>query len=283
MMKSALVSLVIVASVLAFCAPSEAASDSDKLCIVVDAGHGGRDTGSIGPKGLKEKDVVLDIAEGLRGLLQTRLNARVVLTRRGDYYMTLENRANMANTAKEGTPADLLISIHADACLGPAVNGFKVFYAAKRHEFDLDEIIQMEGTTVDDGGLMTNRQDLIESARWDGLYRKHSNANKLLASSVAAALEKNLSMPKLLVAPAVLRLARGLDMPAALVEIGFLSNSAGETMLSTEDFRDTCALALLEGVRTYLDERRGLSRGLGQTRQPSTTSSGASMTERTLD
>jgi N-acetylmuramoyl-L-alanine amidase len=197
--------------------------------------------------------------------------------------MTLENRANMANRAKDDMPADLLISMHANACMGPVVNGFKVFYAAKRHEFDLDEIIQMEGATVDEGDFMTRRQDLIESARWDGLYRKHGNANKLLASSVATALEKDLSMPKLLVAPAVLRLARGLDMPAALVEIGFLSNSAGETMLSTEDFRDTCALALLEGVRTYLDQRRDPFGELGQARESSTTGTAASVTERSLD
>jgi len=278
MMKSGLVLLVIVMSILAFCASTASASGPEKLCIVIDAGHGGRETGSIGPNGLKEKDVVLDVAQRLRDELKKKLDVRVVLTRRGEYHVPLEHRANMANTAKEGRPADLLISIHADACRGPAVNGFKVFYASKRHEFDLDEIIQMEGATVVEDDFRARRRDLVESARWDSLYRKHSYGNSLLASSIGTALENRLAIPKLLVAPAVLRLLRGLDMPAVIVEIGFLSSTAGETMLGTDEYKDTCALAIMEGVISYLDEVQDTFGRVAGTRRPA-----ESLTERELD
>jgi N-acetylmuramoyl-L-alanine amidase len=282
-MKRVLVALVIGMSILAFCAVSESASGPDKLCIVIDAGHGGRETGSVGPKGLKEKDVVLDVAKKLRDLLQNRLNARVVLTRRGEYHLALEDRANLANTAKEGDPADLLISIHADACLGASVNGFKVFYASKRHEFDLDEYIQMEGTTVDEDDFRARQRDFVESARWDDLYRRHSYANSLLASSIGAAMENRLRIPKMLVAPAVLRLLRGLDMPAVLVETGFLSNTAGETLLGTEEFKETCSLALLEGVTAYLDQTRDPFGRVAGTRAPAAARPGAPTTDRRID
>ena len=268
MMKSVLVSLVIGMSILAFCTPTASAPGPQKLCIVIDPGHGGRANGSIGRNGLKEKDVVLDIAERLKVLLETTLNARVVRTRRGDYTVSLEERANIANRAKDGMPADLLISIHANACMGPAVNGFEVFYASKRHEFDLDEIIQMGGASVDEGDFRTRERKIAERARWDSLYRKHGEANKILASSVTAELENGLPMLKLVAAPAVLRLLRGLDMPAVLVEIGFLSNAAGETMLGTEGFRGTCAQALLKGVISYRDEMRDRLTGFLGARRP---------------
>ena len=231
-------------------------SGAQQLCIVIDPGHGGRDSGSIGVSGLKEKTVVLGIAQRLAQLLSTNLGARVVLTRRGDYYVSLEERATEANRAKDGTPADLLISIHVNACMERAVNGFQVFYASKRHELDLDEIIQMEDAGTERTEFRTSQREGAEAARWDSQYRKHTEANKVLASSMAGELENRLAMPKLRTAPAVLRLLRGLDMPAVLVEIGFISNGSSEAMLSTKDSQDTCARALLEGIMAYREEMR---------------------------
>lgn len=225
-------------------------SATQQFCIVIDPGHGGRDSGSIGMNGLREKTVALDIAQRLSRLLATNLRARVVLTRRGDYYVSLEERAAEANRAKGGMPADLLISIHVNACMERTVNGFQVLYASK-DEYGLDEIIQIDDTGAERRVLGTGYGNISKSARWDSQYAKHKDANKLLASSVAYALENRLAMPRLQTAPAVLRLLRGLDMPALLVEIGFMSNGSSEAMLSTEDFQDTCAQALLEGIMDY--------------------------------
>jgi len=225
-------------------------SGPQQFCIVIDPGHGGRDSGSIGINGLREKTVALDIAQRLSRLLTTNLHSRVVLTRRGDYYVSLEERAREANRAKGGTPADLLISIHVNACMELTVNGFQVFYASK-DELDLDEIIQIDATGAERREFGTGYGDVAQSARWDTQHLKHTEANKMLASSVAAALENRLTLTKLRTAPAVLRLLRGLDMPAILVEIGFMSNGSSEAILSTEEFQDTCAQALLEGIMDY--------------------------------
>jgi len=245
--------VLFVAVALTFVTPRALAastSDARQFCVVVDPGHGGRDSGSIGINGLREKTAVLDIAQRLGQLLTTNLHARVVLTRRGDYYVSLEERATEANRAKGGTPADLLISIHVNACLERTVNGFQVFYASK-DAFGLDEIIQIDDTGRQRRVLGTGYDDISESARWDSQCSKHKEANELLASSVADALENRLAMPRLQNAPAVLRLLRGLDMPAVLVEIGFMSNGSSEAMLSTKEFQDTCAQALLEGIMDY--------------------------------
>ncbi len=245
--------VLFVAVVLIFVtSPALAASTSDaqQFCVVIDPGHGGRESGSIGINGLREKAVVLDIAQGLGRLLTTNLHARVALTRRGDYYVSLEERATEANRAKGGTPADLLISIHVNACMERTVNGFQVFYASK-DAYGLDEFIQIDDTGRARRVLGTGYDDISKSARWDSQCSKHKEANMLLASSVADALENRLAMPRLQTAPAVLRLLRGLDMPAILVEIGFMSNGSSEAMLSTEEFQDTCAQALLEGIMDY--------------------------------
>ena len=251
-MSKAVVSLMVIA--LLFGAPERAAaatSGAEQLCIVIDPGHGGRDSGSIGVSGLKEKAVSLAIAQRLAELLSGKLGARVVLTRRGDYYVSLEDRAKEANRAKGGAPGDLLISIHVNACMERTVSGFQVFYASKRHELALDEIIQMEGAGRERREFGTSYRENAQSALWDSQYRKHAEANEVLASSIATTLENRLAMRKLPTAPAVLRLLRGVNMPAALVEIGFISNGSTETMLGTEEFQDTCAHALLEAVVNY--------------------------------
>ncbi len=227
------------------------ASGAQQFCIVIDPGHGGRDSGSIGVGGLKEKTVSLAIAQRLAELLSGKLDARVVLTRRGDYYVSVEDRAKEANRARGGRPADLLISIHVNACMERTVSGFQVFYASKRHELALDEIIQMESAGPERRELATGYGKGAQSALWDNQYRRHAEANEVLASSIATALENRLAMHKLRTAPSVLRLLRGVDMPAVLVEIGFMSNGSNEAMLSSDEFQDTCALALLEGIRDY--------------------------------
>jgi len=246
--------MFLVVSVLVLAAPATegaAVSGAHQLCIVIDPGHGGRDSGSIGVGGLKEKTVSLAVAQRLAELLSDKLGARVVLTRRGDYYVSLEDRAKEANRAEAGRPADLLISIHVNACMERTVNGFQVFYASKRYELGLDEIIQMEGAAPERRELSTSYRDNEQTALWENQYRKHAEANEVLASSIASALENRLAMHKLRTAPAVLRLLRGVDMPAVLVEIGFMSNGSDEAMLSSEEFQDTCAQALLEGIVDY--------------------------------
>ena len=235
---------------------SEPAAPDGRLCVVIDPGHGGRDTGSVGRNGLKEKDVTLDIAQRLRALLEGKLRAKVVLTRKGDYYMSLEDRANEANRAKGGSPADLLISVHANACMEPAVNGFQVFYASQSRELSLDEVVRMQDTGAAAGLAGTGQTPGTSSQGWAAQYQKHNEASNILASAVASSLETRLTIPKLTTAPAVLKLLRNVDMPAVLVEVGFLSNGSGETMLAAESFRGRCADALSQGIASYRDQMR---------------------------
>ena len=92
--------------------------------IVIDAGHGGHDTGTIGPNGLLEKDVVLDVARRLGRLLETRLGAEVVYTRQDDTFIPLETRTAIANREQ----ADLFISIHANSSHDPDARGVETYY-----------------------------------------------------------------------------------------------------------------------------------------------------------
>ena len=196
-------------------------TDSTKVTIVIDPGHGGRDLGTVSPEGLREKDLTLDVAQRLGLLLQERLGANVVYTRDKDEFVSLENRAEVANR----TQADFLISIHGNSSPLPSVRGVETYY------FKVPAAGQNVRTTA---------------------------AARDLASDIHQGLLSGLAGPQdhqrdRGVRPANFVVLRQAQMPAVLAEISFISNQHDAPRLETAGYREQIAKALYSGIVTHLE------------------------------
>ncbi len=232
-------------------AAEPAAPWSEIRTIVIDAGHGGRDTGVVGSGGLKEKDVTLNIASKLARLVEEDLGWKVVLTRGADYYVSLKDRCDIANTSQGGNPGDLLLSIHANAAMNTQISGYQVFYPAKPREFGLDEVVVLEGTGTGIGMRPERSGRISDIRRWDTQYRDYAAESRLLTTSLSTRLALGLRLADRTPRGAVIRLLRGVSMPAAAVEVGFLTNTAEEVSLSSETYQRRVAEALYDALIEY--------------------------------
>lgn len=181
--------------------------------IVVDAGHGGYDPGAIGVTGLNEKDVNLDIALRLRDKL-TAEGAKVIMTRDGDSFISLDERAAVANTAY----ADIFVSIHANSSESTSLRGTSTYYYAPSS----NPLLYSE---------LEQRQRLARTVQ--------GKLVSLLGTSDIGIRQANFAV------------LRGTNMPSILVESAFVSNAADEALLKETDFRDKTAQAITEGINEY--------------------------------
>jgi N-acetylmuramoyl-L-alanine amidase len=216
--------------------------------IVIDAGHGGHDQGTEGPKGLLEKDLVLDVAMRLGKLIEDRMGAEVIYTRTDDTFVPLEQRTALANEKK----ADLFLSIHANSSPYPRIAGIETFYLNFTDSKEALDVASRENASSQKS--IFELQDIIQKIT---LHDK-AEESKEFASRVQAALyafsardlpgEKNRGVKK---APFVVLI--GASMPSVLAEIGFLSNPREEALLKKPDYRQKLAEALYRGVTRYSD------------------------------
>src|SRR5271157_353745 len=216
--------------------------------IVIDAGHGGQDQGTEGPKGLLEKDLVLDVAMRLGKLIEDRMGAEVIYTRSDDTFIPLEQRTALANEKK----ADLFLSIHANSSPYPRIAGIETFYLNFSDSKEALDVAARENASSQKS--IFELQDIIQK------ITQHDKAeeSKEFAGRVQAALyafsarnvpgEKNRGVKK---APFVVLI--GASMPSVLAEIGFLSNPREEALLKKPDYRQKLAEALFRGVTRYAD------------------------------
>jgi len=216
--------------------------------IVIDPGHGGHDTGTIGPTGLMEKDLCLDIALRLGKMLQQRLpGAEVIYTRQDDSFIPLENRTAIANQAK----ADLFISIHANSSRDHKARGVETYYlnfAASPEAMDVaareNALSQSSIHELQDMIKKIARNEKIDESRelatdiQDALSQRLQRVNRTL---------KNRGVRK---APFVVLI--GANMPSVLSEISFISNPGDEQMLKKPENRQRVAEGLYHGVESYL-------------------------------
>jgi N-acetylmuramoyl-L-alanine amidase len=230
--------------------------------IVIDAGHGGHDTGTIGPTGLMEKDLCLDVALRLGKIIQQRLpSADVVLTRSDDTFIPLEERTHIANEAK----ADMFISIHANSSQDPGARGIETYYLNLKGSPEAMEVAARENATDDQG--IHELQDLVKQiARTEKIDESKEFAEDVqdsLAKRVqkAARPVRNRGVRK---APFVVLI--GADMPSILTEISFLSNPADEKMLKQPEHRQRVAEGIYQGVASYLQNLNSM--GANQTNNP---------------
>ena len=223
--------------------------------IVIDAGHGGHDTGTIGPHGVLEKDVCLDVALRLGNLIEQRLpGADVVYTRKDDTFVPLEERTQIANDAK----ADLFISIHANSSEDPSARGIETYYLNFATSAEAMETAARENANSQES--MHDLQDLIKKiARNDKIEESKDLAQDIQDSltgrlQLVSHSEKDRGVKK---APFVVLI--GANMPSVLSEISFLSNPYDENLLRKAAQRQRIAEGLYRGIAEYLESLNSLT------------------------
>lgn len=214
--------------------------------IVIDAGHGGHDEGTSGPSGLLEKDVVLDIAQRVEKLLQSRMNAEVVLTRSNDTFIPLQERTAIANESK----ADLFLSIHANSSPSPVVAGTETFFLNFTNSSGALDVAARENAGAEKG--VGELRDLIQSITLnDKIAESETFAQTVQNSLSAQAAHSNPAAKNRGVKRAPFVVLIGASMPSVLAEIGFLTNSRDEANLAKPEYRQKIAEALFRGVSQY--------------------------------
>ncbi len=216
--------------------------------IVIDPGHGGHDTGTIGPTGLMEKDLCLDVALRLGKIIQQRLpGAEVVYTRSDDTFIPLEERTRIANESR----ADLFISIHANSSHDHAARGIETYYLNLKGSPDAMEVAARENATAQES--IHDLEDIVKKiARSEKIDESREFAADI-QESLAKRIQKMTKTVKdrgVRKAPFVVLV--GADMPSILTEISFLSNPADEQLLKKPEHRQRVAEGLYQGVASYL-------------------------------
>jgi N-acetylmuramoyl-L-alanine amidase len=216
--------------------------------IVIDAGHGGHDTGTIGPTGLMEKDLCLDVALRLSKIIKQRLpGAEVVLTRSDDSFIPLEERTAIANEAH----ADLFISIHANSSQDHGARGIETYYLNLKGSPEAMEVAARENAVANVG--IHDLEDLVKKiARNEKIDESREFAEDIQASLSQRVQKANKTIKNRGVRKAPFVVLIGADMPSILTEISFLSNPADEQLLKQPENRQRVAEGLYQGVASYL-------------------------------
>jgi N-acetylmuramoyl-L-alanine amidase len=221
--------------------------------IVIDPGHGGHDTGTIGPNGLEEKDLVLEVGKRLGKLLETRLGAEVVYTRKDDTFIPLETRTAVANQAR----ADLFVSIHANSSHDADARGVETYYLNFTSSPEALEVAARENAVSEKS--IYELQDLVKKI---ALKEKIAESREF-AGDVQQSLHSGLAVKSPAIrdrgvkkAPFIVLI--GANMPSILAEISFVSNPIDEHRLATGEYRQRIAESLYRGIAKYANGLSGV-------------------------
>ena len=221
--------------------------------IVIDPGHGGHDTGTIGPNGLEEKDLVLDVGRRLGKLLQGRLGADVVFTRKDDTFIPLETRTSIANQEQ----ADLFVSIHANSSRDQDARGVETYYLNFTSSAEALDVAARENAASDKS--IHELQDLVKKIA----LKEKIEESREFASNVQRALHTGLAAKSpgirdrgVKKAPFIVLI--GANMPSILAEISFVSNPGDERRLRTPEYRQRIAESLYRGISKYVSGLSGV-------------------------
>jgi len=216
--------------------------------VVIDAGHGGHDTGTIGPGGYTEKELVLDVARRLKTLIETELGAEVVMTRTDDSFIPLESRTVIANQQQ----ADLFISIHANSSQVRSVHGVETYYLNFTSSREALETASRENAASE--RQIHELQDLVKKImlrdKLDESRELAEHIEQALAARKGSGVDRGVKQ-----APFVVLI--GANMPSILAEICFISNPQDEKSVRKPDGRQAIADSLFEGVKSYAESLSG--------------------------
>ncbi len=220
-----------------------------KRKIVIDPGHGGHDPGAIGPNGLYEKDIVLDIALNLKKILMQDPINEVYLTRETDKYLPLEERTAFANSKG----ADLFVSIHANASLNRHAKGIETYLLNWTDDEEAMKVAARENAiTLKKMKSITRQMDPVKVITDDLMRQNKRDESIKLAHYIQKSLLKNLNdRYNLGVKQALFYVLFGARMPSVLVEVSFISNLEEEKLLSQNSYRIKIAQSISDGISTY--------------------------------
>lgn len=222
-------------------APTPAAGAG--LRIVLDAGHGGWDLGTVGRQGLLEKDLVLDVVERLGSLIEKRMGAQVIYTRKDDNYIALEKRAEIANQSQ----ADLFVSIHANNSSSAEARGVETYYTntfSSVHAYQHEEAPKLQSVSFANVDI----RDKVHESKKIAADIQHALYGALSAKSPGI---RNRGVKE-----ASYVVLTGTSMPAVLAEVSFVSSPADETNLQNPSYRQGIAEALYKGIANYVQSPR---------------------------
>jgi N-acetylmuramoyl-L-alanine amidase len=222
-----------------------------KRIVVIDAGHGGKDPGAIGRRGLREKDVVLDIAKRLKKILESKYAVKVYLTRNKDRFIELKGRAAYANKKN----ADLFVSIHANASRKRNIKGIETWFlnhtnnvayqkvAARENAISIEEQKKYES---DEAQILASLDTSLkrDSSMYFANYVRESMIKNLRAKYKSRIKDLNTKWARFYVLYT--------DMPSTLIEVGYITNVEEEKMLRQKAYRKNMAYAIAKGINSYL-------------------------------
>lgn len=234
-----------------------AAAQPPGVTIVIDAGHGGTETGAIGPGGLQEKDATLAIARRLSAALTRNLSARVLLTRDSDSVISLDERTALANHEK----ADLFLSIHANSSRSNGARGSETYYLSIEAS---DKLAQEVANQENQGpapatpapGAAPQRDPSLDFILWDLAQSAHLKESSELAEAIQEELNALSGTQNRGIKQAPFRVLVGATMPAVLVETAFISNADEEKKLADAAFQQSVADGIAKAVGRFFTRRK---------------------------
>ena len=215
--------------------------------IVIDAGHGGHDPGTIGRGGLQEKDLVLDVALRLDRLVRQELGAEVILTRSTDVFIPLEERTAIANSRG----ADLFLSIHANASRNARARGIETYFLNFAQNPHAEAVAARENAISP--ATLKDLQNLVKAITLNSKIDESRDFAAAVQEHMVAGVRQEHPVPDRGVHTAPFYVLIGANMPAVLAEIAFVSNPDDERRLKTPEYREVLARSLLRGVKSYLE------------------------------
>ncbi len=234
-----------------------ASASGDKVIIAIDAGHGGQDPGAIGPGGTKEKNVTISIARKLRGLLNDDPMFKGVLTRDGDYFISVMGRSDVARKQN----ANFLVSIHADAAPNRDATGASVWVLSNRRANSemagwLEQHEKQSELLGGAGDVLANSQSdpYLSQAVLDLQFGHSQRVGYDVAVDVLSQLQRVGNIHKRRPEHASLGVLRSPDIPSILVETGFISNGGEERLLGSDSYQQQIAEAIYNGLRKYFED-----------------------------
>ena len=227
-----------------------AASRGRDILIAIDAGHGGQDPGALGPRRVREKDVVLAIARSLAERVNQQPGYRAMLVRKGDYFIPLHKRRDIARAAR----ADLFVSIHADAFTHSRAFGSSVYALSPRGATSVSAAFLAErenGADLIGGVNLGAKDDVLAGVLTDLSMTATMDASLGVGSRVLGSMGRVARLHKRRVEQAGFVVLKSPDMPSILVETGFISNPTEAERLSTARYQRAMAKAIFEGLGNY--------------------------------
>ena len=220
------------------------------IVIAIDAGHGGEDPGALGPRRVREKDVVLAIARELSKLLQADSGFQPTLIRSGDYYVSLKGRRDLARKRQ----ADLFVSIHADAFKRKEANGASVYALSTRGASSTAAryLAQRENAADLVGGVsLSDKDDVLAGVLADLSMTSTLDTSLKLGDKVLRNVDNVAKLHKDNVEQAGFAVLKSPDIPSILVETGFISNPGESKKLATSSYQKKMARAIHRGIRDW--------------------------------